>query len=304
MISMVIILADLPRRADQHRSLPLRETRRGPSRATSSRSGSTPSAPRQQRARSGLPAGEYRVITGFSSSSPTPSTSTSSWRQSTSASLVAPALGASTRPRHGHGEREPRTRLRVGQGGGLHLEADAPDFATCTGAGAASRCAAWTPASPQPKLLIMGLARQHVRLGRPLLSGEASGRRRDVWCRRTIDPTCLVVHHVAAAASSMPGRHRARGRHHRHAPLRGPGWSRGPLQASLLLRNMEIRGPVGFGSSKRTEVARPRSTSRCPSSTARFRRLEYSTGSVRGFARRARPQAGRVDREDACTVPG
>ena len=98
------------------------------------------------------------------------------------------------------------------------------DFATCTECGRCqSVCPAWTTGKPlSPEAPHHGPAREHVRLGRPAALGRAPRATSRRWCPPTIDPDVLwSLHHVRQLRRAVPGRHRARRRHHRHAPLRG-----------------------------------------------------------------------------------
>ena len=87
------------------------------------------------------------------------------------------------------------------------------DLVTCTECGRCqSQCPAWNTGKPlSPKLVIMDLRDElfrNPRHGDP----RARGHRR----RRAVG-----LHDVRSVRRAVPGRHRARRRHHRHAPLRG-----------------------------------------------------------------------------------
>jgi hypothetical protein len=122
------------------------------------------------------------------------------------------------------------------------------DFVTCTECGRCqSQCPAWNTGKPlSPKLLIMNLRdhmltkapyllhqnagpdtalggerrrQQQRRQGRGRVGAAARRHRRDGRGHRP--RRALVLHDVRRVRGAVPGRHRARRPHHRHAPLPG-----------------------------------------------------------------------------------
>ena len=130
------------------------------------------------------------------------------------------------------------------------------DFATCTECGRCqSVCPAWTTGKPlSPKLLIMGLRDNMFASADRLLSGESQRRRRDAGAHDDRPRRPVVVHHVRQLRRAVPGRHRARGRDHRHAPLRGADGVALPDRGGpAAAQHGEPGRPVGTRVSKRTE---------------------------------------------------
>ena len=146
------------------------------------------------------------------------------------------------------------------------------DFATCTECGRCqSSCPAWTTGKPlSPKLLIMGLRDNMFASADRLLSGELERRSRDAGADDDRSRRAVVVHDVRRLRRAVPGRHRARRRDHRHAPLRGHDGVAVPDRGrTAAAQHGEPGRPVGTRFVQAHRVARPRSTSRCRSSRAR-----------------------------------
>ena len=179
------------------------------------------------------------------------------------------------------------------------------DFATCTECGRCqSVCPAWTTGKPlSPKLAHHGAARQHVRLGRPsALSGADAGVVATL-VPTTIDPDVLwSLHDLRRLRRAVPGRHRARRRDHRHAPLRGADGVALPLRGRpVAAQHGEPGRPLGTGLVQAHRLAGRSWTSRCRSSTAPSPRTSStSTGwAAPGTLDERGAQAGRLDRADA-----
>ena len=179
------------------------------------------------------------------------------------------------------------------------------DFTTCTECGRCqSQCPAWNTEKPlSPKLLIMDL-RDHALAKAPYLladegkrdgaargrrvkaeAGAAAGRRhRDDWfympdAARVIDPDVLwSCTTCGACVQPVPGRHRARRPHRRHAPLPGAGRVELPRRAQRAVQGPGEQGqPVehvahgadGLGQGPATSTSRSsaRTSSRSTRST-------------------------------------
>ena len=145
------------------------------------------------------------------------------------------------------------------------------DFTTCTECGRCqSQCPAWNTEKPlSPKLLITAL-RDHAYAKAPYLQAARGGargaprgqrhpdqggrapagrrdRRRLVLHarerRRGHRPRrAVVLHLLRRLRPAVPGRHRARRPHHRHAPLRGPGRVELPGRAQRALQGPGEQG--------------------------------------------------------------
>ena len=200
-------------------------------------------------------------------------------------------------------QRHRRHGLRRRQDGGLHLEADArllDVHRVRTMSIGLSRLD--DRQATESEAADHGTAREHVRVGRSTALGRVQRRRRDAGADDDRPRRPVVLHHVRQLRRAVPGRHRARRRHHRHAPLRGDdGVSRFPTEAALLLRNMENQGdPWGLGSSQRTKWldALDFEVPVIDGVDSRRRRVPL-LGRLRRIARRAGSQAGGLDRADA-----
>ena len=173
------------------------------------------------------------------------------------------------------------------------------DFATCTECGRCqSQCPAWNTEKPlSPKLLIMNL-RDHALAKAPYLLADADERagslpeaRVKAEAERPLvgategDPSmpvrrrghrprrAVVLHVLRRLRAAVPGRHRARRPHHRHAPLPGARRVELPRRAQPAVQGPGEQGqPVehvaeradglGQGPRLRGQAGRRRRTSR------------------------------------------
>ena len=160
---------------------------------------------------------------------------------------------------------------------------------TCTECGRCqSQCPAWNTDKPlSPKLVDHGSARPRVRQGALPARGRRRGNgrssptvkaeaerplvRRPLLARRRHRPRrALVLHDVRRLRPAVPGRHRARRPHRRHAALPGADRVVVPSGAAGLFKNLENKGnPWGMNASAR-RTGSPSWTSRCRSSTAKI----------------------------------
>ena len=142
------------------------------------------------------------------------------------------------------------------------------DFATCTECGRCqSQCPAWNTEKPlSPKMLIMNL-RDHAFAKAPYLPADEERARRPARGRRRCDRgraaagrrdrgtrgkperrrdhrhrRAVVVRDLRRLRRAVPGRHRARRPHHRHAPLPGAGRVQLPGRAQPALQGPGEQG--------------------------------------------------------------
>ena len=186
------------------------------------------------------------------------------------------------------------------------------DFATCTECGRCqSVCPAWNTEKPLvPEAGDHGAARQHVRLGRPPAArreGETGRRGRDARALHDRPRRAVVLHDLRRVRGAVPGGHRARRRHRRHAPLRGahgvalPGRGRAACCATSRTRATPgaSGSPSGPSGPRALDFEIPVVTGTDP----RRRRVPL-LGRLRRRARRAGPQAGCRPPPGCCTGPG
>ena len=299
---------------------PSSPTTTGPSPPTGSGPGWHPSGAAQQRPGDGLPAPEHRrhhrlprlpVLLEAPPHLPRPH----------QRGLLPAARGPS-----GRSTRRPtwtwRTSTRTPSSGPGHIEdlswKQLLDFATCTECGRCqSACPAWNTGKPlSPKLLIMGLrdnlfASAARLLGDNLATDDGAGEQRP-RSRPTLVPgdhrprRAVVVHDLRCVRGGVPGRHRARRYHRRHAPLRGAdGVALPPRSRAHAAQHREPGRPLGSRTVQTDRVdpeprLRDPGDHRGPSPTT----SSTSTGSAApgrstsGPARRSRP------RPACCTGPG
>ena len=135
------------------------------------------------------------------------------------------------------------------------------DFATCTECGRCqTQCPAWNTGKPlSPKLVIMDLRdhllRQEARGATRVEAGRRTGLRRSGCGTSPVDGRgrhrpgrAVVVHHLRRVRRAVPGRHRARRPHRRHAPLPGAGRVVVPVRGRHDAEEPGEQGqPVGHG---------------------------------------------------------
>ena len=127
------------------------------------------------------------------------------------------------------------------------------------------------------------------------------------WSRRPSTPTCCGrALTCGACVEAVPGRHRARRHHHRHAPLRGPDGvpvpHRGRPHAP---QHREPGRSVGLGASKRTEwTDGPRLRGPGHHRDHPRRHRVPLLGGLRRRPRRAGPQGAPRPPPACCTGPG
>ena len=185
------------------------------------------------------------------------------------------------------------------------------DFATCTECGRCqSQCPAWNTGKPlSPKLLIMDL-RDHLFAKAPTCwpaaaatAGEekapsaagvpavgsprptAAGRHAER--RRHRPGRAVVVHHLRRLRRAVPGRHRARRPHRRHAPLPGAGRVVVPVRGGHDAEEPGEQGqPLGHGARGPAGVDPGAATSRCRSSAQDVEDLDRGRLPLLGRLRR------------------
>ena len=177
------------------------------------------------------------------------------------------------------------------------------DFTTCTECGRCqSQCPAWNTEKPlSPKLLITALrdaayakapylptrrGRARGLLGATLARSEVErplvGDTGDDWFYKPEDGVgghrprrAVVLHVVRRLRAAVPGRHRARRPHHRHAPLPGAGRVELPRRAQRALQGPGEQGqPVEHVAQRRAWTGPRASTSRSRSSARRIESLD------------------------------
>ena len=134
------------------------------------------------------------------------------------------------------------------------------DFATCTECGRCqSVCPAWTTGKPlSPKLVIMGLRDNMFASADRLLSDGRVRRGRDARALDDRPRRALELHDLRRVRRGVPGRHRARRRDHRHAPLRGADGEPVPLRGGpAAAQHGEPGRPLGARGLQAHRVARP-----------------------------------------------
>ena len=184
------------------------------------------------------------------------------------------------------------------------------DFSTCTECGRCQdQCPAWATDKPlSPKLVTLAL-RDHAAATAPYLraADESHAGLDLIGTRRHRRRRAVGLHHVRRLRAAVPGRHRARGRHRRHAPLPGAHGVGVPQGARRRVHQARAAGqPVGAARPRAARLGQGPATSTCPSSARTWSPPPTST-TCSGSAARARtrtaPSARRGPSPSCCTPP-